>query len=89
MALDLQILTASQVLMTGSVDEVTLPSASGEAGILPQHTQYITLLGQGRLSYRQGERTEEFQITGGLARVEENKVTVLVDSLLANLNQRS
>ena len=88
MALDLQILTASQVLMTGSVDEVIAPSASGEVGILPGHTQYITILGPGRLSYRQGDKTEELQITGGLCRVEENKVTVLVDSLLANLNHR-
>ena len=87
MALDLQILTASQVLMTGQVDEVVAPSASGEVGIMPNHTQYITILGQGRLAYRQGERTEEFQITGGLARVEENKVTVLVDSILANLGR--
>lgn len=86
MALELSILTTSETLMSGSVDLVVIPSVSGEAGVLPQHTQYLTLLGAGKLSYKQGDRQEEFNITGGLARVEGDRMVILVDSLLANLN---
>lgn len=84
MALNLEILTTSQTLMKGQVEDILIPSVSGEVNLLPQHTHYTALLGPGKVAYSVGGKREEFRITGGLATIENDQVTLLVDSLLTD-----
>ena len=79
MAIQLEILTPSQTLLVGTADEVVAPSESGEVTILPQHTEYISTLGPGRISVMSGGSTRDFQITGGLLQMAQDKMTILVD----------
>lgn len=81
MALNLEILSPQKIVYRGPADEVVAPSAAGEVGILPQHTHYVTLLKSGQLSYKQGDKVESLQITGGLCFVESDRLTILVDAI--------
>ncbi len=79
MALQLEILSPQKNIMTGQVDEVVVPSVNGSVGILPQHTQYLSLLAPGRVVYRQGGQTQECDITGGVVSVDHDRVILLID----------
>ena len=47
----LSILTPSGLVVEETVKAVSLPSATGEVGILPNHANYTSLLGVGILEY--------------------------------------
>jgi F-type H+-transporting ATPase subunit epsilon len=51
-AIQLVIVTPERQLLKASVDEVMLPGADGELGVLPGHAPLITELGIGQLTYR-------------------------------------
>jgi len=79
MSLQLEFLTPAKTLRTGSVDEIIAPSVLGEVGILPLHTEYITLLKEGDLRLRSQGKESMYHIGGGLLTVEKDKVTILVE----------
>lgn len=75
----LQIITPQKPVLDKEVDFVVLPAKKGEMGILPGHTQYITTLKLGVLRYRIGEDTETFALLGGIAEIENNRVSVFAE----------
>lgn len=83
MALQVEILTPSKILLNGPADEVVAPAAEGQVGILPQHAEYITTLIQGKLQIKQGSATQDFEIAGGLLTVAQDQVKILVDEVIA------
>jgi len=86
MSLDLEILTPNEVLAKeSSVDEILIPAFWGQMGILPQHTDFVTTLTEGKLSYRVGGKSKSHNITGGLIAIKNGKATILVDSLIATV----
>lgn len=76
-----EIVTPERPVMTDEVDEIVLPGALGEFGVLPGHTTFLTELGIGRLAIRKGTSTTEHQISGGFCEVCEDRVIVLADSV--------
>lgn len=86
MNLELEILTPKEVLAKEpSVTEVTIPASWGQMEILPQHTDYMTSLVQGELSYTAASNRRVHNIAGGLVVVKNGKVTVLVDNIYATV----
>lgn len=83
MKIHLEIVTPDHPVASEEVDEVTLPGLEGEFGVLPQHTTFLTRLGNGPLSYRQGSQSKTIQIAGGFCEVRDDQVTVLADSAAA------
>ncbi len=79
MALHVEIITPTQTLFAADATEVTAPTQSGEVGILAQHTDYVGLLDQGTLSIKSGATTKTFEVSGGVIKVANDKVLVLVD----------
>jgi len=75
----LQIITPQKPVLDTEVDFVVLPASKGEMGILPGHTQYITTLRLGVLRYKIGEETETFALLGGIAEIENNRVSVFAE----------
>ena len=55
-ALKLEITTPTGQVYSKDVDMVTLPGQEGEMGILPMHVPLITLLGDGEIIARRGNR---------------------------------
>lgn len=78
--LKLEIVTPERKVFDESVDSVTVPTASGEAGILPNHAPLISALKPGILSYSNKGTTERLAVAGGFVEVSSNKVSVLTDT---------
>ena len=86
MNLELEILTPKEILAKeASVTEITIPASWGQMEILPQHTDYMTTLTQGELSYTAGSHHRTHNITGVLIVVKNGKATVLVDNVYATV----
>jgi F-type H+-transporting ATPase subunit epsilon len=78
--LKLEIVTPERKVLDEMVDSVTVPTASGEAGILPNHAPLISALKPGILSYSSKGTTERLALAGGFVEVSANKVAVLTDT---------
>lgn len=78
--LKLEIVTPEKRVLDAEVDSVSVPTASGEAGILPNHAPLISALKPGVLSYTTKGSTEKLAISGGFVEVNSNKVAVLADT---------
>lgn len=63
--------------MEGRADEVRIPGALGELGILPGHTELLTSLGTGEVTWFDGDTTGRLVVQGGFAEVQPDAVTVL------------
>ena len=78
--LKLEIVTPEKKVFDETVDSVTVPTASGEAGILPNHAPLISALKPGILSYTLKGTTERLAVSGGFVEVSSNSVSVLTDT---------
>lgn len=78
--LKLEIVTPERKVIDAEVDSVTVPTASGEAGILPNHAPLVSALKPGVLSYTAGGNVERLAISGGFVEVSAGKVSVLADA---------
>ena len=77
--LNLEIVTPEKRVLNEKVDTVTIPTASGEIGILPSHAPLISALKSGILSYSVGNKTEKIVISSGFVEVGNDKVSVMAD----------
>ena len=78
--LTLEMVTPYKRVLSVEVDEVTAPGAIGEFGVLPDHTSLLTTLKVGELSYKQGSETFHVAVNWGYVEVEDNVMTVLVET---------
>jgi F-type H+-transporting ATPase subunit epsilon len=82
MALHLDIVTPEKKVFSDSVDNVYLPGADGEIGVLPQHAGLVTALQPGELRYLHHGQVVTLAIGSGFAEVTQTKVVVLTDMAL-------
>jgi F-type H+-transporting ATPase subunit epsilon len=78
--LNLEIITPEQTVVKEAVDMVEAKGASGEFGILPGHTQFLTTLEIGEIRYMKEGITTYLSASGGFAEVVEDKVVMLLDT---------
>ncbi len=77
--LNLEIVTPEKKVLSEAVDAVTVPTTSGEVGILSNHAPLISSLKSGILSYTRGGATEKMVISGGFIEVSADNVSILAD----------
>ncbi len=78
-SLHVEFVSPESVLYSGDVDQVDLPGAEGDMGILAGHAPLMTVLRPGIVTiFNQGERLSVV-ITGGFAEVGPAGLTVLTD----------
>ena len=77
--LKLEIVTPEKKVFDETVETVTIPTPSGEIGILPNHAPLISSLKPGILSYSHRGTSERMVIAGGFIEVSDNKVSILAD----------
>lgn len=78
MPVELEIVSPEKLLLSRSVDMVTLPAYEGEMGVLGGHSPMIVLLRGGTIRlYEGGNVTERLYVSGGFAEVTPARVTVL------------
>jgi len=81
--LKLEIVTPERKVVDAEVDSVSVPTASGEAGILPNHAPLISALKPGILSYSAKGTSEKLAISGGFVEVNGSYVSVLATTAAA------
>ena len=77
--LKLEIVTPERKVFDETVDMVTVPTPTGEVGILPNHAPLISSLKPGILAYSNKGASERMVIAGGFIEVSDNKVSILAD----------
>jgi F-type H+-transporting ATPase subunit epsilon len=78
--LKLELVTPYKRVLSEEVDEVTAPGMIGEFGVLPGHTPLLTTLRIGELTYKQGNQTFHVAVNWGYVEVEDDSITVLVET---------
>ncbi|GHC54828.1 ATP synthase F1 subunit epsilon [Roseibacillus persicicus] len=79
MAFHLNIVTPERKVFSDDVDNVYLPGADGEMGILSMHAALVTAMDAGELRYSKDGKVVELAVGHGFAEVTQEKVTVLTD----------
>jgi F-type H+-transporting ATPase subunit epsilon len=82
MPLHLDIVTPEKKVFSDAVDNVYLPGADGEIGILPMHSGLVTALKPGELRYLHKGQVVTMAVGSGFAEVTQAKVVVLTDMAL-------
>lgn len=76
--IQVRVVSSEELVFEGEALSVVAPGWDGMVGILPNHAPMITLLGEGKLSVdRAGGGAEEYQVAGGVLKMEKNQVTIL------------
>ena len=78
--LKLEIVTPEKKVFDAEVESVTIPTASGEVGLLANHAPIVSALRPGILSYSVKGTVEKMVVAGGFVEMNNNKVSVLTDS---------
>ncbi len=76
----LKLVTPSRLLLEQEVDEVTVPGALGEMGVLPNHITFLTTRDIGEMSFKAGADRVRLALGGGYAEVLNNEMTVLANA---------
>lgn len=79
MPLQLTVVTPEKQLLSEEVDEIIVPTTSGELTILPQHAALLAQLVPGELVIKKGNKTDHLVVVGGFLEVGKNTVSVLAD----------
>ncbi|MBU0598481.1 F0F1 ATP synthase subunit epsilon [Patescibacteria group bacterium] len=78
--INFQITTPERIVFSDQIDEVVLPTAEGEIGILPNHIPLVSLLVPGEIKIKRGTAEEFMAVSGGFIEVRPDKVVVLADT---------
>lgn len=78
--LNLEIVTPEKKVFDAEVDSVSIPTASGEMGLLGHHAPVVSALKPGILSYVVKGTAEKMVIGTGFVEVSSDKVSVLTDT---------
>jgi F-type H+-transporting ATPase subunit epsilon len=82
-SLHFEFVSPESVLFSGDVDQVDLPGAEGDMGILAEHAPMVTTLRPGIVTVFRGGAHEPIVITGGFAEVGPAGLTILADRAVA------
>ena len=70
-------------IVSSEVDMVLIPGVDGDAGILPDHSSFMTTLRQGivEVTFEQGN-VKKYLVEGGFADITQDKMTILAETSL-------
>jgi F-type H+-transporting ATPase subunit epsilon len=73
------LVSPEKIAFSGEVDQVDIPGAEGDFGVLAGHAPVIATIRPGILTITAGGAREKVVVLGGLAEVSEKGLTVLAD----------
>lgn len=80
MSLTLKVITPDRTVWDDEVEEIVLPSTTGQLGILTGHAPLLSALDIGVMRVRPGKEWKNIALMGGFAEVENDEIKVLVNS---------
>lgn len=75
----LQIITPEKIAFDDDVDQVTLPTETGQITVLPHHTALVTNIEPGELIFKKHQKDTFLAAGFGFAQIGPDNVKVLVD----------
>ena len=79
MALNVKVITPGKTVWDDSVEEIVLPSTTGQLGILSGHAPLLTALEVGVMRVRPNKEWKNIAVMGGFAEVENDEIKILVN----------
>lgn len=77
--INLKVVSPNGELLNTVANSVQLPAHDGSRGVLPGHEAMIVALKSGTLFYTFGDKREALEITGGVASITKNAVSVITE----------
>jgi F-type H+-transporting ATPase subunit epsilon len=74
------LVSPEKLLFSGQVDQVDLPGAEGDFGVLAGHAPIVALLRPGLVTAIAGNVRDRFVVFGGLAEFSHDDLTILAES---------
>ena len=74
-----ELATPTRQMVSTEADEVDAPGSEGYFGVLPGHAAFLTTLGSGEVSYRDGREEHRLAVIGGFAEVSGDRVIILAE----------
>ncbi len=75
-----ELVTPEKLFYTGQATMVEAPGVEGDFGVLPNHAPLMSLLREGAVTIHADGTTRQFNVTGGLAEVNEKGVVILAEA---------
>jgi F-type H+-transporting ATPase subunit epsilon len=75
----LSIVLPTRKVFEGEVTEVILPAHDGETGILPNHENFVGILGTGALKYIHQGKDYWLAVSSGIYKVSGNRLSILAE----------
>ncbi len=73
------LVSPEKLLFTGQVDQVDLPGAEGDFGVLAGHAPVVAMLRPGIVTAIAGSVRDRFVVLGGLAEFSQEDLTILAE----------
>ena len=81
--LSLEVVAPEKMVMSKTVDMVTISGTEGDFGVLPGHAALVSSIRHGFLEIEADKETEKMFIGGGFIEVLEDKVSILATEVLS------
>jgi F-type H+-transporting ATPase subunit epsilon len=75
-----ELVSPTRLLFSGEVEQVDVPGAEGDFGVLAGHAPLVSTLRPGVLSIRNGSEVERLFVSNGFAEVNAKGLTVLAET---------
>jgi F-type H+-transporting ATPase subunit epsilon len=75
-----ELVSPTRLVFSGEAEQVDVPGAEGDFGVLPGHAPFISTLRPGVLTIRHGADVKRFFVSGGFAEVTPEGLTVLAEN---------
>ncbi|MGP8154662.1 MAG: F0F1 ATP synthase subunit epsilon [Smithella sp.] len=76
----LEIVTPGKMIFSDKIEEVTIPGAEGEFGVLRGHEAFLSAVDIGELNYIKDGKKTYYSVSTGYAEVTSSKVTILIET---------
>jgi len=74
------IVSRDRIVFSGDADLILLPGVEGVMGVLPDHSNLLTVLQFGVITVRTARDEQYFTVAGGVAEIQPDHVTVMADA---------
>jgi F-type H+-transporting ATPase subunit epsilon len=75
-----ELVSPTRLVFSGEAEQVDVPGAEGDFGVLPGHAPFISALRPGVLTIRNGTDVKRYFVIGGFAEVNPEGLTVLAET---------
>lgn len=84
MTMHIDVVSAEEMIYSGTIEFVSIPAENGDVGILPRHAPLLTRIKPGSVRIKVANSDEEILlfVSGGILEVQPHVVTILADTAI-------